>query len=88
MKTVSNTSRRQVITCVQFKEHLFNITYKLTLANRYLLSAHLNFLYTVEMQSRSVYFKKQNGYQSKLHVSWHYSQAVFCFLSHLLGFAF
>jgi hypothetical protein len=58
MKTVSNTATTHVITFpVRFKEHLFNITYKLTLAHLRLLSAHGNFFYAVEMQSEAIYFK-------------------------------
>jgi hypothetical protein len=62
MKTVSKTAPTHVISCVQVKEHLFNITYKLTVANLYLLSAHWNLFDAVEMHSEAVYFKKQNFY--------------------------
>jgi hypothetical protein len=78
MNTVSNTAPRQGIFCVQFNRALLHHYIQTDSSPSVLAVCTLEFLDAVEMYSEAVYFKNQDVYQGKLHVSWHYSQVIFC----------
>ena len=88
MKTSSSTPPRHIITCVQFNGLLVQQHYRKSKS----MPICTCFLHTEipltqwKCHIEAVYFKKLGFYERKLHVSWNYSQAIFWFLSHLLGY--
>ena len=88
MKTSSSTPPRHIITCVQFNGLLVQQHYRKSKSMPICTCfRHTEFPLTQwKCHIEAVYFKKQDIYQRKLHVSWNYSQAIFWFLLHLLGY--
>ena len=89
MKTSSNIPPTHIKTCcVQFSRVLVQQHYIKTKS----LPICTWFTYIeipltqLKCNIEAVYFKKQDFYQWKLNVSWNYSQAIFWFLSCLLGY--
>jgi hypothetical protein len=87
MKTSSNRPPRHIITCrVQFNGALVQHYIKTKSRPMCICFPHTEIPLTqLKCHIESIYFKKQDFYQRKLHVSWNYSQAIFWFLSRLLG---
>ena len=81
MKTSSSTPPWHIITCVQFNGLLVEQHYRKSKS----MPICTCFLHTEipltqwKCHIEAVYFKKQDFYQRKLHVSWNYSQAIFWF---------
>ena len=89
LKTSSNTPTWHIITCcVQFNRVLVQQHYRKSKS----MPICKCFLHTEirvtqwKYHIEAVYFKKLCFYERKLHVSWNYSQAIFWFLSHLIGY--
>ena len=89
MKTSSKTPPRHIITCrVQFNGVLVRQNYRKTKSRPICTCSPLTEIPLTQWKchTEEVYFKKQDFYQRKLHVSWNCSQAIFWFLSNLLGY--